>query len=65
MDDQEIAAEIARRGLEFVYLSELAASLGYAASEGWSEEVLRAIEQATPEERRRAALRTLGLSPEP
>lgn len=64
MQDHEIAAEIARRGLEFVYLSELAASLGFAASEGWSEAVLNAIEKATPDERRRAALRTLGLAPE-
>jgi hypothetical protein len=59
MQDHEIAAEIARRGLEIVYLSELAASLGFASDEGWSEAVIDAIERATPEQRRRAALRTL------
>lgn len=64
MRDEEIAAELARRGLELVYLSELAASLGFAGDEGWSEAVMLAIERATSEERRRAALRTLGLPPE-
>lgn len=64
MQDHEIAAEIARRGLEFVYLGELAASLGFAADEGWSEEVMAAIEHATHDQRRRAALRTLGLTDE-
>lgn len=64
MKDEEIAAEIARRGLEFAYLGELAASLGFAGDEGWSEAVMSAIEHATHEQRRRAALRTLGLPPE-
>ena len=64
MQDHEIAAEIARRELEFVYLSELAASLGFSSDEGWSDEVMSAIEHATPDQRRRAALRTLGLSSE-
>jgi hypothetical protein len=64
MEDHEIAAEIARRELEFVYLSELAASLGFADDEGWSEEVRAAIEHATHAQRRRAALRTLGLPAE-
>ena len=61
MQDHEIAAEIARRGLELVYLSELAASLGFAGDEGWSEAVMSAIEHATHDQRRRAALRTLGI----
>lgn len=60
MTDEEIAAEIQRRALEVAYLRELAASLGFAEEEGWSEAVFLAIERATPEERRRAALRTLG-----
>lgn len=64
MQDHEIAAEIARRGLELVYLSELAASLGFASDEGWSKAVIDAIEGATPEQRRRAALRTLGAEEE-
>lgn len=64
MDDEEIAAEIQRRGLEVVYLSELAAALGFAYDEGWTEDVFAAIEQATPEQRREAALRTLALTGE-
>jgi hypothetical protein len=64
MDDREIAAEIQRRGLEIIYLSELAAALGYAMDEGWTEEIFAAIDQATPEQRRHAALRTLQLSNE-
>lgn len=62
MEDSEIAAEIQRRELEVVYLSELAASLGFTTEEGWSEDVFRAIEHATPEQRREAALRTLRLA---
>jgi hypothetical protein len=62
MEDQEIAAEIQRRGLEIVYLSELAAALGYAVDEGWTEEIFAAIERATLAQRRSAALRTLHLS---
>lgn len=64
MEDQEIADHIQRRGLEIEYLRELAAALGFGMDEGWSEEVFIAIERATPEERRRAALRTLELRPE-
>lgn len=60
--DEEIAAEIQRRGLEVAYLAELAAALGFASQEGWSEDVFVAIEHATPAERRDAALRTLRLS---
>jgi hypothetical protein len=60
-DDATIAREIQARGLEAEYLRELAASLGHEASGGWSQALLRAIEQATLEERRKAALRTLEL----
>jgi hypothetical protein len=56
MTDEEIAAEIQRRGLEVEYLRELAAALGFAEAEGWSAEV------AEPHQRRAAALRTLELS---
>ncbi|CAN5792836.1 hypothetical protein BH23GEM6_BH23GEM6_01730 [soil metagenome] len=59
ISDSEIAAELARRGLEVLYLQELAAALGFAADEGWSEEVFLAIENAHMDDRRRAALRTL------
>lgn len=62
MTDPEIAAEIQERGLEVAYLRELAAALGFAEDEGWSEAVFAAIDNATPRERRRAALRTLELA---
>lgn len=62
MEDQKIAAEIQRRELEVAYLSELAAALGFSFEEGWSEAVFTAIETATPEQRRQAALRTLELA---
>ncbi|MBV9775258.1 MAG: hypothetical protein JO040_14990 [Gemmatimonadetes bacterium] len=64
MEDQEIAEQIQRRGLEIEYLRELAAALGFGIDEGWSEAVFIAIEGATMEERRRAAMRTLELRPE-
>lgn len=62
MNDQEIAKEIQRRGLEVEYLRELAASLGFADEEGWTEAVFDAIETATHEQRRSAARRTLRLA---
>jgi hypothetical protein len=60
-DDADIAREIQARGLEVAYLRELAAALGFEAEEGWSEAVFASIEVASPEVRRRAALRTLEL----
>jgi|GEM_PF-1200389 len=63
--DQEIAEEIQRRGLEVEYLRELAAALGFAEEEGWTEEVFLAIEVARIEVRRRAALRTLEMGDDP
>lgn len=60
ISDEEIAVEIARRGLEVLYLQELAASLGFMAEEGWNEEVFAAIERASLGQRRTAALRALG-----
>jgi len=62
MTDEEIAAEIQRLGLEVEYLRELAAALGYAVEEGWTLTVFEAMDQATVDVRRRAALRTLMLS---
>jgi DNA-binding protein H-NS len=59
MTDEEIAAEIQSRGLEVEYLRELAAALGFAEEEGWSEEVFTAMEAATHEQRRAAAERTI------
>lgn len=61
MTDEQIAEAIQRRGLEIEYLRELAAALGFAESEGWTEDVFAAMENATAEQRRRAALRTLAL----
>ena len=61
MTDEEVAAEIQRRGLEVEYLRELAAVLGYAESEGWSAEVVCAIEAATYAQRRAAAERAIRL----
>jgi hypothetical protein len=62
MTDEQIAAAIQSRELEIEYLRELAAALGFAENEGWTEDVFAAIESATPEQRRRAALRTLALA---
>ena len=64
MNDEEIARQIQTRGLEIEYLRELAASLGFADSEGWTEAVFEAIDHSSPEQRRRAALRTLALQEE-
>lgn len=64
MTDDEIAAEIQRRGLEEEYLRELVASLGFTPGEGFSNPVLEALEAAPLEQRRRAALRTLRLARE-
>ncbi|HEX7243681.1 MAG TPA: hypothetical protein VF263_25565 [Longimicrobiaceae bacterium] len=63
MTDEQIAAQIQGRGLEVEYLRELAAALGFAEEEGWTEAVFDAIEVATLEVRRRAALRTLEMRP--
>ncbi|HEX2095648.1 MAG TPA: hypothetical protein VHG28_24840 [Longimicrobiaceae bacterium] len=62
MTDEQIGEEIRTRGLEVEYLRELAAALGFAEEEGWTEEVFAAMEVATLEVRRHAALRTLELS---
>jgi hypothetical protein len=64
LTDEQLSAEIHNRGLEVEYLRELAAALGFAESEGWTEEVFAAIESATPEQRRNAALRTVGTLPD-
>lgn len=61
MKDEEIGERIRGRGLEGEYLRELLASLGYDPMDGLSDAALRALEGATPEQRRGAALRTLRL----
>lgn len=62
MHDHDIASEIQRRGLEVEYLRELAATLGFEEAEGWSDEVFQALERASPEQRRVAAIRTIELT---
>ena len=62
MTDAEIAATIRSRGLETEYLRELAAALGFADSEGWTDEVFCAISAASDEQRRAAAERTIRLA---
>lgn len=61
MTDREIADEIAARRLEEEYLRELLASMGHDPAEGWTDAAIAAIENAAPDTRRRAALRTLAL----
>jgi hypothetical protein len=61
LTDQQIAERIAERALEEEYLRELLASLGFDPAEGWTGDTIAALETATPEQRRRAALRTIGL----
>ena len=62
LDDAQIAQALQGKGLELEYLRELAAALGFDAGEPWSEEAFSAIEHASYEQRRAAALRTLRLS---
>lgn len=60
MQDEEIASEIAERGLEELYIRELVASLGFDPGEGWTTVMIEALETATYTQRRRAALRVIG-----
>lgn len=61
MTDEEIGARIRGRGLEGEYVRELLASLGHDPADGFGDAAIRALEEATLEQRRRAALRTLRL----
>jgi hypothetical protein len=61
MTDQEIANEIAARCLEEEYLRELLASMGHDPGDGWTDAAISALDSASPDQRRRAALRTLDL----
>ena len=63
MEDEEIATQIRERGLEEEYVRELMASLGYDPAEGWTMDAIGALEAATTEQRRTAALRCLALEP--
>jgi len=61
MTDDEIAEQLRGRGLEEEYIRELMASLGFDPAEGFTNEGIEALDNATMEQRRRAALRTLDL----
>jgi hypothetical protein len=62
MTDDEIGEQIRGRGLEEEYIRELMASLGYDPAEGFTNDGIEAIDNATMEQRRRAALRTLAMA---
>jgi hypothetical protein len=64
MTDEEIGARIRELELEEDYVRELLASLGHDPAEGFTMDGISAIETATHEQRRRAALRTLALAEE-
>jgi hypothetical protein len=62
MTDEEIGERIRARGLEEEYLRELMASLGHDPADGFTMAGIEAIDTATHDQRRRAALRTLALA---
>lgn len=62
MTDEEIGERIRGEGLEEEYLRELLASMGFDPAEGFTMAAIEALEHASMEERRKAALRTLALS---
>ena len=62
LTDDEIGQRIRDRGLEEEYIRELLASLGYDPDEGFTMEGIDAIDKATLDQRRRAALRTLAMA---
>lgn len=62
MTDDEIGEQIRGRGLEEEYIRELMASLGFDPAEGFTNDGINALENATMEQRRRAALRTLAMA---
>lgn len=64
MQDEQIASEIAERGLEELYIRELVASMGFDPGEGWTTVMIEALESATYVQRRRAALRVIGVPDE-
>jgi hypothetical protein len=64
LSDEEIGARIRALELEEEYIRELLASMGFEPGEGFTPESIEAIEHASMEQRRAAALRTLALSDE-
>ncbi|HEX6040146.1 hypothetical protein [Longimicrobium sp.] len=61
MTDDEIGEQIRGRGLEEEYIRELMASLGFDPAEGFTNDGIEALDNASMEQRRKAALRTLAL----
>jgi FMN-dependent NADH-azoreductase len=61
MTDDEIGERIRDRGLEEDYIRELMATLGFDPADGFTVEGIEALDNATMDVRRKAALRTLAL----
>lgn len=64
MTDDEIGNQLRDRGLEEEYIRELLASLGFSPADGFTHDSIDALDNATMEQRRTAALRTLELAAE-
>ncbi len=64
LSDEQIGEKIRALELEEDYIRELLASLGFDPADGFTSESIAALEHATMDERRRAALRTLALAPD-
>lgn len=62
LSDEEIGERIRALALEEDYLRELLAGLGFDPGDGFTPASIQALEDATLEQRRRAALRTLALA---
>jgi hypothetical protein len=62
MTDEEIGTMIRSRGLEEAYVRELLASLGYDPRDGFTMDGITALDSATMEQRRAAAMRTLEMA---
>jgi hypothetical protein len=63
LTDDEIGEQLRGRGLEEAYIRELMATLGFDPNEGFTNEGIEALDNATMDVRRKAALRTLALAP--
>ena len=61
LTDDEIGQRIRDRGLEEDYIRELMASLGFDPAEGFTMQGIEALDKASMDVRRKAALRTLAL----
>jgi hypothetical protein len=64
LSDEQIGEKIRALELEEEYIRELLASLGFDPADGFTSASIAALEHATMDERRRAALRTLALAPD-